>query len=101
MIIRALLLLVILAGGLCAQDFSAPLPEVPEESFGPPPKPEFFGEKQARDGIVVRILRTLNPARLFDPRAPAEHGTGEDTVSRDPNDPKRKPRGFILFSINW
>ncbi len=100
---KPLIFALLLCGTCAAQDFYEPLPftDPEEETPSGTPRVEYFEVKQPVDGILIRVLRTINPLRLIDPRAPEEFGRGEDTVSRDPNDPEQKPRGFILLSRNW
>ena len=57
--------------------------------------------RQPTDGILTRLFRPRGASKLLNPRAPKELGHGQNTVSTDPNDPDKKPKGFILFSFNW
>ncbi len=88
----AVLLLAAFPSG--AQEFVAPIPVGPAP-IAPAPEPE-----PTVGGIVAEIFNTTKPWQLINPLAPAEYGTGAKTVSRDPDDPE-KPRGFILFALDW
>jgi hypothetical protein len=51
-------------------------------------------------GIVAQAFKMKKPLRLISPLAPAKEGNGHDTVSWDPDKPE-KPKGIILFGIQW
>ena len=53
------------------------------------------------EGAIPRAARGGNPAQMINPMAPRRYyGSVEDTVTYDPNDPKRVT-GLILFGIRW
>ena len=53
------------------------------------------------EGAIPRAARGGNPAQMLNPKAPQRYyGSVEDTVTYDPNDPKRIT-GIILFGIRW
>ena len=51
-------------------------------------------------GIVAQAFKTKKPLQLVNPLAPAKYGDGHDAVSWDPDKPE-KPKGIILFGIQW
>ena len=51
-------------------------------------------------GIVAQAFKMKKPLRLISPLAPAKEGNGHDNVSWDPDKPE-KPKGIILFGIQW
>ena len=53
------------------------------------------------EGAIPRAARGGNPAQMLNPKAPQRYyGSVEDTVTYDPNDPKRVT-GIILFGLRW
>ncbi len=56
----------------------------------------------AVSGIVAKVFDEERPWQLVNPAAPKSAGTGRTngTVSEDAAQPG-KPRGFILFAIDW
>ena len=53
------------------------------------------------EGAIPRAARGGNPAQMLNPMAPRRYyGSVEDTVTYDPNDPKRVT-GIILFGLRW
>ena len=53
------------------------------------------------EGAIPRAARGGNPAQMLNPMAPRRYyGSVEDTVTYDPNDPRRIT-GLILFGIRW
>lgn len=86
---------------LRAQDFEFELPE--EEA--PRERQEdvvIIEERAPVDGFIPRLFRFLGGARAVSARGDATADPWrEGTVSTDPDDPERKPRGTILFSFNW
>jgi hypothetical protein len=79
-----------------AQDFVAPLPQ---EDTPVLPTPEERGAAAA--GIAAEIFRK-KPWQLVNPAAPASLGDGKTngTVSYSEEYPG-KPKGFIVFGIDW
>jgi hypothetical protein len=51
-------------------------------------------------GIVAQAFNMKKPLRLISPLAPAKEGNGHENVSWDPDKPE-KPKGIILFGIQW
>jgi hypothetical protein len=51
-------------------------------------------------GIVAQAFNMKKPLQLLSPFAPAKDGNGRDNVSWDPDKPE-KPKGIILFGIQW
>lgn len=51
-------------------------------------------------GIVAQAFHMKKPLRLISPLAPAKEGDGHENVSWDPDKPE-KPKGIILFGIQW
>lgn len=56
----------------------------------------------AVSGVVTEIFDVQRPWQLVNPAAPQSYGNGRtnETVSEDPERPG-KPRGFILFALDW
>ncbi|MGC1481986.1 MAG: hypothetical protein WA771_15915 [Chthoniobacterales bacterium] len=56
----------------------------------------------AVSGVVAEIFDVQRPWQLVNPAAPESYGNGRknETVSEDPERPG-KPRGFILFALDW
>ena len=53
------------------------------------------------EGALPRAARGGNPAQMLNPMAPRRYyGEVEDTVTYDPNDPRRIT-GIILVGIRW
>lgn len=50
-------------------------------------------------GILVELSRTDNPLQLINPAAPAEYGSPEDNLARDPI--TGRISGLRLFSISF
>lgn len=101
---RVLMSAVLLVGGtgmVVGQEFVAPqefqqVPVTPESERLPvAPDPTV-------EGIVAKIFNVDRPWQLVNPAAPESYGDGRSngTVSRDPNAPG-KPKGFILFALDW
>jgi len=51
-------------------------------------------------GIVAQAFKMKKPLRIISPTAPAKEGDGKENVSWDPDKPG-KPKGIILFGIQW
>jgi hypothetical protein len=51
-------------------------------------------------GIVAQAFHMKKPLQLISPLAPAKEGDGRNNVSWDP-DKAEKPKGIILFGIQW
>lgn len=51
-------------------------------------------------GIVAQAFNIKKPYQMVNPLAPAKYGDGRDNVSWDPDKPE-KPKGIILFGIQW
>jgi hypothetical protein len=51
-------------------------------------------------GIVAQAFNLKKPLQMISPLAPAKDGDGHDNVSWDPDKPE-KPKGIILFGIQW
>jgi len=60
---------------------------------------EVAGEKAIYSGIGVQLAKTDNPLQLINPVAPAEYGSSEDNVVRDPV--SGKVSGLKLFAIRF
>jgi hypothetical protein len=52
------------------------------------------------EGIVNEIFTVKKPWQLVNPAAPKEYGDGRKNVSYSEKDPG-KPKGFILFALEW
>ena len=53
-----------------------------------------------RGGVVAQAFKIKKPLELINPLAPAKDGQGSDDISWDPDNPE-KPKGIILFGIQW
>jgi hypothetical protein len=51
-------------------------------------------------GVVKQAVDTKKAWELVNPLAPEKYGNGEDDVSWDPDNPD-KPKGIILFGLQW
>jgi hypothetical protein len=76
--------------------FVAPQPVKPDVQTTPVEKPTPFDIT----GIVAQAFNMKKPLRMVSPLAPASAGNGHDNVSWDPDKPE-KPKGIILFGIQW
>lgn len=79
-------------GALHAEEFRVPLP-TPEE----PREVEPVETLPGLDGSIVEAIRSGAPLEYINPLAPARYGSGENNVSRAPDD--GRPQGFILFGF--
>jgi hypothetical protein len=93
-VVFASLLLVATAG---AQEFVAP--QAPKQL--PVVRAPEVAPAVTTEGIVARIFNVEKPWLLVSPLAPKSYGNGgPQTVSYSENDPG-KPKGFILFGIEF
>ncbi len=76
--------------------FVAPRPTRPKVETTPVEKPAPFDIT----GIVAQAFNTKKPLQMINPLAPARYGDGSESVSWDPDKPE-KPKGIILFGIQW
>ena len=101
-IIRFCAMTVLLAPALMAQQvnpdagFIAPRPSRPKVETTPIEKPSTFDIS----GIVAQAFKMRKPLQMINPLAPARYGDGRESVSWDPDKPE-KPKGIILFGIQW
>ena len=51
-------------------------------------------------GIVNEVFNVQKPWQLVNPLAPKEYGDGRQNVASSEKDPG-KPKGFILFAVEW
>lgn len=51
-------------------------------------------------GVVKQAVETRKAYQLVNPLAPEKYGNGEDDISWDPDNPD-KPKGIILFGLQW
>jgi hypothetical protein len=77
-----------------------------------PKKPKVQTEKKAAPavdqkpapydvvGVVQQAFKMKHPLDLVNPLAPKKDGSGQDNVSWDP-DNREKPKGIIIFGIQW
>lgn len=101
--ITTLLALSLLAAGtLSAQQassdasFVAPKPKKPKVENIPIEK-----EPAVKvTGVVKQAVDTKKAWELINPLAPDKYGNGEEDVSWDPDNPD-KPKGIILFGLQW
>jgi len=52
------------------------------------------------NGVVAQAFKIKKPLELVNPLAPQQYGDGQESVSWDPDNPE-KPKGIILFGIQW
>jgi hypothetical protein len=52
------------------------------------------------NGVVAQAFKMKKPLELVNPLAPQKYGDGEESVSWDPDNPE-KPKGIILFGVQW
>jgi hypothetical protein len=84
----------LLAGAAFGQTFTAP--QQPQRPIQPkPPPPVTAREVQ---GVLPRAARGGNPVQMLNPRAPAQYGTAEQSVTLKP-DGSGKWNGIKLFEI--
>jgi hypothetical protein len=78
-------LIVILAGlttTASAQELEAPIgPQKPVRAMPTPPP---ITERPAVQGVVPRAFRGRNPLQMFNPWAPPQYGTGEQSLAYNP-----------------
>jgi len=53
------------------------------------------------NGVVVQTYKAKKPLQMINPLAPKEYGNGVQNLSRDPNDPRADPQGFVLLGLQW
>ena len=51
-------------------------------------------------GVVAQAFKMKHPLQLVNPLAPRKYGDGHDSVTWDPDNPE-KPKGIILFGLQW
>jgi hypothetical protein len=51
-------------------------------------------------GVVQQAFKMKHPLQLVNPLAPKKDGNGHDNVTWDPDNPE-KPKGIIIFGIQW
>jgi hypothetical protein len=51
-------------------------------------------------GVVAQAFNMKKPLQLVNPLAPRKYGDGHDNVTWDPDNPE-KPKGIILFGLQW
>ena len=76
--------------------FIAPKPKQPKIETIPVQKPAPYDI----NGVVAQAFKTKQPLQLVNPLAPQKYGDGQDSISWDPDNPE-KPKGIILFGIQW
>lgn len=76
--------------------FVAPRPARPKVETTPVEKPSSFDIS----GVVAQAFKMKRPLQMVNPLAPARYGDGSESVSWDPDKPE-KPKGIILFGIQW
>ena len=51
-------------------------------------------------GVVSQAFNMKKPLQLVNPLAPQKYGDGQESVTWDPDNPE-KPKGIIIFGIQW
>jgi hypothetical protein len=83
------------AGPAFAQEFIVTKPRQPAPIVtAPQPMPPKV------EGIVKEVFTLKKPWQLVNPAAPKDYGDGRKNVSTSEKDPG-KPKGFILFALDW
>jgi hypothetical protein len=91
----------LMASGGWAQEFVV-FQDAEEIPVQPVPERITVDPDPAVSGIVAKIFDETQPWQLVNPAAPMSAGNGRTngTVSADAEQPG-KPRGFILFALDW
>ena len=76
--------------------FVAPKPKKTKVDSNPIVKPAPYDIS----GVVAQAFNMKKPLQLVNPLAPKKYGDGHDDVSWDPDNPE-KPKGIILFGLQW
>jgi hypothetical protein len=84
------------AGAAFGQTFTAP--QQPRRPIQPKPKPPPPITAREVQGVLPRAARGGNPVQMLNPRAPAQYGTAEQSVTLKP-DGSGKWNGIKLFEI--
>ena len=79
-----------------AQTFTAPAQ--PQRATSPAPRRPPPIRTRDVQGVIPRAIRGGNPAQMVNPRAPAQYGTAEQSVTLKP-DGSGKWNGIKLFEI--
>lgn len=92
-------MLVMGASSLFAQEeFIAP--RSPDREIVEELLPQQDTSRPSIEGIVAELFKNRNPLQMINPLAPATYGNGKKNVSWSEKEPG-KPKGFILFGIEW
>ena len=51
-------------------------------------------------GVVQQAFKMKHPLQLVNPLAPKKDGSGHEDIAWDPDHPE-KPKGIIIFGIQW
>jgi hypothetical protein len=86
----------LMAAGAFAQTYTAPA--APQRSISPAPRRPPPITTREIQGVVPRAVRGGNPAQMLNPRAPAQYGTAQQSVTQKP-DGSGKWNGIKLFEI--
>lgn len=105
---RSYLFLILLGGWISiplvsAQQSASDAAFVAPRSTSPSVKTTTLPERRAPmdiGGIVAQAFNMKQPLQMINPLAPAKYGDGRESVSWDPDKPE-KPKGIILFGIQW
>lgn len=76
--------------------FVAPRPKRTQVEAAPIVKPAPYDI----NGVVAQAFKMKKPLELVNPLAPQQYGDGQESISWDPDNPE-KPRGIILFGVQW
>jgi len=85
----------VFAAGAMAQEFV-----VTQHRREVPVAPAPTVRRPTVEGIVAEIFTVKKPWQLVNPAAPKEYGDGRNNVSHSEKD-TGKPKGFILFALEW
>ena len=96
--LMSILIAAAVAATASAQTFTAPIhgkKSTQKKATMPPPV-----YKDNTSGVIPRAVRGGNPLQMLNPRAPAQYGTAQESVSFDPDIPG-KWKGIKLFTFSF
>ena len=101
------LMLANIVGGIFFNTANAQQAHQPDTEFVAPKKLKRTPPKKVEeeslfklDGSLTKAVKSKQPWQMVSPLAPASYGTGEENVSKDPDEEGRN-EGLLLFGIQW